>query len=63
MQLVQYDNLLDIHHPRNLDKCRDENPLSMTTTEITTTTANLHWESSRHQISEFNRGVSMKAQS
>ncbi|CAM8931806.1 unnamed protein product [Rhodiola kirilowii] len=40
MQLVQC-NLLDIHHPRNLDKCRDENPLSMTTTEITTTTVHL----------------------
>ncbi|CAM8926112.1 unnamed protein product [Rhodiola kirilowii] len=52
---------LDIHHPLNLDKCRDENPLSMTTTEITITTVNLHWESSRHQISEFSRGAFTKA--
>ncbi|CAM8933718.1 unnamed protein product [Rhodiola kirilowii] len=61
MQLVQYDNPLDIHHPCNLDKCRDENPLSMTTTEITTTNVHLLWENSMPQNSKRSRGAFARA--
>ncbi|CAM8957006.1 unnamed protein product [Rhodiola kirilowii] len=43
MQLVQY-NLLSIPHNLNLDTCQEENPLSTTTTGITTTVNQL-WAS------------------
>ncbi|CAM8999607.1 unnamed protein product [Rhodiola kirilowii] len=52
---------LDIHHPLNLDKCQDENPFLITTMGITTTSANLLWENSRHQISKTSRGAFTKA--
>ncbi|CAM8887935.1 unnamed protein product [Rhodiola kirilowii] len=60
MKLVQRNNPLDIHHPRNIDKSQDENPYSMSTMG-TTTSANLRWENYRHQISEISRGAFTRA--